>query len=62
MFVNKMTWHRNMPPRLQNQDIPHYENSDGRIPPPPPPPNDRINPVLAQFIAEATRQFAEMVA
>jgi len=37
-------------------------NRDDEFPPPPPPFNHGVNPALAQFMAETTRQFAEVVA
>ena len=47
-----------------NQEAPHFENSDGELPPPPPPPPfyDGVHPALAQFMADTTRHFAEVVA
>jgi hypothetical protein len=48
--------------RNENYGNHRHGNRDDEFPPPPPPFNDGVNPALAQFMAETTRQFAEVVA
>jgi hypothetical protein len=50
---------RRYPIRNENH---RHDNRDDEFPPPPPPFNDGVNPTLAQFMAETTRQFAEVAA
>jgi len=62
-----MPWYRTMPPRRRplcnlNQEAPHLENSDDELPPSPPPFYDGVHSALAQFMADTTRHFAEVVA
>lgn len=70
MYVdNKCLINRIMSPRRRplcdiNQEANHHENGDGELPPPPPPTSfhNGIHPALAQFMADTTRHFAEVVA
>lgn len=48
--------------RNENYGNHRYGNRDDEFLPPPPPFNDGVNSALAQFMAETTRQFAEVVA
>jgi hypothetical protein len=54
---------RHYPARNENYGNHRHGNRDDEFPPPPPPPpfNDGVHPALAQFMAETTRQFAEVV-
>jgi hypothetical protein len=53
---------RRYPVRNENYGNHRHGNRDDEFPPPPPPFIDGVNPALAQFMAETTRQFAEVVA
>ncbi|XP_062164975.1 uncharacterized protein LOC133871563 [Alnus glutinosa] len=50
------------PRRNGNYGNHRHSNRDNEFPPPPPPFNDGVSSALAQFMAETTRQFAEVVA
>jgi hypothetical protein len=67
LVINLMRWYRIMVPRrypVRNENYGNHRhgNCDDEFPPPPPPFNDGVHPALAQFMAETTRQFAEVVA
>jgi hypothetical protein len=67
LIINLMRWYiimapRRYPVRNENYGNHRHGNHDDEFPPPPPPFNDGVNPALAQFMAETTRQFAEVVA
>jgi len=67
LVINLMRWYRIMAPRrypVRNENYGNHRhgNRDDEFPPPPPPFNDGVHPALAQFMAETTRQFAEVVA
>jgi len=51
---------RRYPVRNENYENHRHGNHDDEFPPPPPPFNDEVNLALAQFMAETTRQFAEV--
>jgi hypothetical protein len=53
---------RRYPIRNENYENHRHGNRDDEFPPPPPPFSDGVNPAFAQFMAETTRQFAEVVA
>jgi hypothetical protein len=53
---------RRYPVRNENYGNHRHGNHDDEFLPPPPPFNDGVHPALAQFMAETTRQFAEVVA
>jgi hypothetical protein len=53
---------RRYPIRNENYKNHRHDNRDDKFPSPPPPFNDGVNPALAQFMAEPTRQFAKVVA
>jgi len=67
LVINLMRWYRIMAPRrfpVRNENYGNHRhgNRDDEFPPPPPPFNDGVHPALAQFMAETTRKFAEVVA
>jgi len=67
LVINLMRWYRIMAPRhypVRNENYGNHRrgNRDDEFPPPPPPFNDGVHPALAQFMAETTWQFAEVVA
>jgi hypothetical protein len=45
-----------------NHETDRHDDCDDESPLPPPPFNDGVSLTLAQFMAETTRQFAEVVA
>jgi hypothetical protein len=53
---------RRYPVRNENYGNHRHGNRDDEFPPPLPPFNDGVHPALAQFMAETTRQFPEVVA
>ncbi|XP_062151919.1 uncharacterized protein LOC133860302 [Alnus glutinosa] len=50
------------PRRNGNYGNHRHNNRDNEVPPPPPPFNDGVSSALVQFMAETTKQFAEVVA